>query len=78
MCNRILRLFLSDMIWQGNGSALLGALQSAGNDGWAGFGFPTTPGVMEGASAIVVKACASCASGNVRCGYLMSIFWCAG
>ena len=63
---------------QGNGSVMTGALTCANGGGWCGWGVPSTPGRMVGASAIIVKTCNSCPTGvpvqhpcNVRCGCLV-------
>ena len=47
---------------QGNGSMVIGALE-ASSTGWASVGIPGTPGVMQGANAIIVKQCTTCSTG---------------
>ncbi|CAL8468982.1 g8523 [Coccomyxa elongata] len=57
---------------QGGGSLMKAALQCANPNGWCGWGLPTSPGKMVGASAVIVKACPSCPTGASADNYLLA------
>ncbi|BDA43017.1 probable cytochrome b561 and DOMON domain-containing protein At3g61 at C-terminar half [Coccomyxa sp. Obi] len=57
---------------QGGGSLMKAALQCANPNGWCGWGLPTSPGKMIGASAVIVKACPSCPTGASADNYLLA------
>ena len=49
---------------KGNHSCLLTGALDVLHDGWAGFGLPGEQGGMLGGSAVIVKACATCTTGE--------------
>ena len=65
-CSALLRTCLqasqSLLRAQGNGTLMTGMFQCAAG-GWCGWGFPRAAGEMIGASALIMRNCAACASG---------------
>lgn len=65
----LLSQVVSMMLWMDAGRRdMTGLLQCSSGIGWCAWGLPQTPGHMIGSSAIVVRTCATCPSGEPHTG----------
>ena len=75
LCQALLPSSSAKLYWSLDSSSspvvLHGAMEAVTN-GWLGFGLPSTPGVMQGASALIAKPCPTCPSGTTEslCSYI--------